>query len=133
MSYQVIHQLLDAQLATVPGLPSFQAENKRTKAGSTSAFSRSTLLPARPDLLSIGVNSVAELRGLYQVDLYYPTGEGTANADAMADAIVAAFPRSVQLESGAVNVRVRMVWRQAAQVIDTFYSCPVVVEWTCTE
>ncbi len=123
MSYTSIYDSLVEQLQTVTGLPPLLEENKRISGGQ--AWVRATLLPAQPIPESIGVSGYDRLRGLLQVDVFYPVGTGN-QASTMADAIIAAFSsRGLQLD----NVTVERAWREAGSTIENYYSLPVFVRW----
>lgn len=129
--YASIHTALDTQLQTVVGLPALQLENTANVGKTGVAFSRATLIPSRSLPLNVGKNGSTQFSGLYQIDLFYPLNEGTANANAMVDTVVAAFPRGMLLSVSGVITQVETAWREAASRIEQFYSAPVVVQWTC--
>ena len=94
-------------------------------------FTRTTLLPARPNQISAGVTGRDELIGLFQVDLYYPIGSGALEAASIADAVIAAFPRGWNTPAGGLTLRVTQSWREAGRVIDQLYTISVMLAWSC--
>ena len=95
MIYQAITDALINRLKTVTGLPSLQLEN--TVATPKGAFTRATQIYARPTQATIGRNGRDRHEGLLQVDIFVPVNTGTAAANALADSVVAAFPRGLAL------------------------------------
>jgi len=128
MSYSIIQDLLDEQLATVTGLPTLSRENTRNEPKTNVPYSRSTLLPIETTARTTHTD---EFQGLYQVDLFYPQSKGYKDAAEKADSVIAAFQRGLELVEGDVRVHVRMSWREVAQPFQQFYNVPVMVRWSC--
>lgn len=131
MTFATIQALLEAQVATVVGLPLYQMENTRISPVAGSPWCRSTFLPARTVQETVGMNGRNRLSGLFQIDLFYPSDKGTATANAMTDLVIAAFPRGLQLTSSGVTVLVETSWREAAYKVEQYYNTPVVLKWRC--
>lgn len=129
--YAEIQAALDAQLATVTGLPELQRENTRLNRGgrATTPFTRATFLPGQATQLTVGQNGVNRYSGLYQVDLFYPMDTGAATINAMADSVLAAFPRATVL-GDEFKVHCTIAWREAGRRDEPFYAVPVLVQWT---
>jgi hypothetical protein len=128
MSYSIIQELLDEQLATVTTLPTLSKENVRYEPKTNVPYSRTTLLPTEATALSTHTD---ECQGLYQVDLFYPQSKGYTDAAETADSVIAAFQRGLELVEGGVRVHVRMAWRETALPFQQFYNVPVIVRWSC--
>lgn len=125
---EAIYQALVAQLKTVAGLPTLQLEN--TVIQPKGAFTRATLIRARPSQLTVGATGKDLHGGLFQVDIFVPVNTGTTSANALADQIIAAFPRGTALVAGSAIVHVRIAYRETAgRMNDQFHQVPVVVEW----
>lgn len=129
MKFTEIQELLDAELVTVPGLPTLQTENTRFKLVNGVPWCRSTLLPAETNIVTLGTTGYDELNGLLQVDLFFPGDTGYATASALADAVMAVFTKGKQLPGATINVEIEKSWRLSARTFDTFYSIPVLVSW----
>lgn len=129
MSYATVQDLLDTRLLTVVDLPTLQKENTRNLAVSGQRYTRSTLLPGRATQTTIGTTGKDIVRGLYQVDLFYPLDGGVFQINSMADSVVAAFPRGTALFNGMTIVNIVSAWREAGARVEPYYSIPVVVEW----
>jgi len=128
MSYSIIQDLLDTQLATVTSLPTLNKENTRNEPKTNVPYSRSTLLPIETTALSTHTD---EFQGLYQVDLFYPQSKGYTDAAEKADLVIEAFKRGLELGDDELRVHVRMSWREVAQPFQQFYNVPVMVRWSC--
>lgn len=132
MSITSTHALLDTQLKTVTGLPFLQAENIRFTIDGN-PWCRSTLLPARSTVISLGVGATKQMTGLYQVDVIYPQDSGSAVAHAMADLVVAAFPIGARLTDGTTTVIIEISSVMAAHPLLDFYYVPIQVQWSVYE
>ena len=130
MSMQTIQRLLNAHLSTLAGLPTVQHENTQNIGHAGTSFSRATLIPARPSVLTVGVDGRTELRGLYQIDLFVPMNSGAEAVNALADQVIEHFHRGLRITEGAVTVHVSLSWREAGMRVEQFYQVPVVVQWS---
>lgn len=132
MSVAVIHSLLDQRLNTIPNLPSTLTENSVFDASSNvPSFIRSTILPARSAVISLGASAGKKLQGLYQVDVFYPSGTGSTAAQTLADTVVATFPIGLILTSGTIQVMVEIASAMPAYDISKYYGVPILIQWSC--
>lgn len=131
MNYTTIQTTLDAVVAAISGIPAITTENNLTKVVAGKPFSRTTLIPARPNVLTVGTSGRDELIGIFQIDLFYPIASGSSAASAMADAVVAAFPRTYDVAAGSSRLRVTQSWREVGRVIEQMYVIPVTLAWSC--
>lgn len=130
MSIANIHAALDGAITALAGsLPPIVQENKAISVTGTSEFVRTTLIPARPNQLTIGASGVDELIGLYQIDLYYPTASGHVVPSQKADLIVQAFPRNTTFNTASGLLRVKQCWVDGARSLDKWYVVSVTVSW----
>ncbi len=97
-SDSAIRQALRTRLRTVANLPTVAPVNVATDQSVKLPYVRDEVLFGA-ELLETRPADGGWVRGvvLYQVDLYYPLGEGPVNADAMARAICLAFPFGLTL------------------------------------
>lgn len=68
-------------------------------------YQRAYLMPAQPENPTIGA-LLQRLSGVYQINLFYPTGTGSSAAMTRALAIRARFPRGLTMTAGGVTVSV---------------------------
>jgi hypothetical protein len=90
MSINKIRKALDAALLAVVGLPQLQTENTYFNAG-VDPWCRSMVIPAQSIPVLFGAGVTLQVRGIYQVDLFYPGAGNTDEVSAVADAICQAF------------------------------------------
>lgn len=124
-----VQQLLDTQTKTVSGLPTVFTENQPSNQKSGTSWARTTLLPARTSIASIGLYGQQLYSGLYQVDVFFPKDRGFLNSSNMADAIIGVFQPSTILAGSTFNVLIMTSWRLPANTYETFYNIPVQIEW----
>lgn len=126
-----VQSLLDTQFDTLTTLPTVQKENKRRKTSTTTAFSRTHVIPTETELMTIGVQGQSRLNGLYIIDLFYPKAEGTATALADIDVIIRSFEAGLFLQDA--QLRTVEIYNSyptgALPTIDNFYHRQVIVEW----
>jgi hypothetical protein len=67
--------------------------------------------------------------GLFQVDLFYPIDKGTATIDAVADAVVDAFPLNHSLFKGTTRVSIYYAQRGPLLQQPDALHAPITVSW----
>jgi hypothetical protein len=132
MNYADVKQQLDTAVGAVSGIPALVLENVINRPTSGTSFTRTTLLPARPNRLTVGVSGRDELFGMYQVDLYYPIGQGSTNALTAADLVVNAFPRTWSVAVNSDVLRVTQSWVEAGREVNGWYAVSVILQWSTT-
>lgn len=90
---------------------------------------RETLLPGIPTRVEIMRDGETRTRGVYQVDVFVPAGEGTVIPDELAKMIVDAFPQGSTHSSDGLTVNVRRSYPQSARSAGDWYMQPVVIDW----
>lgn len=105
MSIKEIRGALEAELATLAGTVPIAWENVAYRPTVGKPFLRATLLPAQTQNPSFGGVHNRET-GIFQVDVYMPTGGGSAAAAAWAETIRSGFARGTVFTSGAITVRI---------------------------
>ncbi len=111
MSQNAIRSLLEARLLDIsPGawLETTGWDNRapQRKAEPTEPYQVVSLLPAAPDTFTLAEGTHDE-QGIFQVLLYYPSGETAKNAELRAELIQSQFPAGLALSNGTIKVRVR--------------------------
>lgn len=121
---------LQAQLNTVVGLPVIAPDNAYFKPILGSPYVRDTLMPVEPMPGAVGINGYDQLRGLYQIDIFYPENVGNSNALAMADSILAVFNRGLPLTAVVgYDLQIERSWIQAPRNNMGWYHIPLMVRW----
>lgn len=89
------------------------------------------LLPAEPDNHSMGDGSRQE-RGIFQVSLLYPSGQGTAAAGARAEMIAALFRRGASFTKDGITVQIERTPEIAdGRADDDRWMVPVKIRYFC--
>lgn len=128
MNTEAVYQALITQLQTVPDLPPLQLENAVMQA--KGPFARATTIRSRPGTLTVGVTGKDLHAHLLQVDLFNRLNEGTETSSALADAVIEAFPRGLELTADDVTIHVRKAFREtSARLNDQLHNTPVVIEY----
>ena len=94
MSHREIHAALDGHLKAMEGLPPVAWENVAFRPPMDgSAYLRTDFMPNSSDYGSLGDIGTVHEKGLYQVGVSAPSGEGSGGAEALADRIISHFTR----------------------------------------
>lgn len=129
MSYSLVQSSIVTHLKTLTNLPPMQEENVHFTPGTS--WCRVTLLPAKTQQVTLGLHGSDRLMGLAQCDLFVPVGTGVGAVNALADQVVAHFPRGFTLTEDDLVIHIHRVWRQTGGIgPQKFYGVPVVIEWS---
>ena len=125
---ELVYSTLVTRLLTVAGIFPLLKENQVLTA--KGPFSRATLIRSRPDQLSVGITGRDLHRALLQVDLLVPVNTGTALSNSLADAVIAMFPRGLQLVAGSRILHIITSYRETGNrsTNDQYHITPVVIE-----
>lgn len=128
-----IRGALQTRAATAAGFPpeaqrAYQGRGFKPTTGTP--YARMTVIPAsvRPSVLS---GARAEHRGMFQVDLYFPTGGGTGAVEQVGDAVAAVFRAASKIHMNGETVVVERVERKPAPEEDGWLRVIVSVTWRC--
>ncbi len=102
-----IQTALDTALASVPSVPPIAYSNIEYLPVQGTTYLRSTVLPATSSLFTL--NDVHRNPGIYQVDIFFPTGKGNGAALGIADAIKTTFQTNRRLSSGGDIVFIKEI------------------------
>lgn len=80
-------------------------ENVDTSFGPSTPYLRASLVPATTRAAGCGTAAANRHNGEFQIDVFYPAGQGWGNCFAMAEKVRAAFKRGTKLDSGKVVIR----------------------------
>lgn len=129
MSLAAVRRALETELADVLG-DGFDVawENANFTPTTGEPYAQATLLPASPENPEIGQTFIE--RGIFQANLFYPIGDGSAAATAKAEAIRSAFSFGRALTNGGVTVTIIATPEIAvARPDDDRFLLPVRVRW----
>jgi hypothetical protein len=128
-----IHKLLDAELKLVTGMPDIYTENlPAANQNAGTKWCRTTMLPARTDVVSIGLAYQERYQGLFQVDLFYPRDRGFSLASTQADLVIAYFYPGYRVQAvTGFWLLIEQSWRLPATTFNNaFYNPAVQVRWS---
>ncbi len=92
MNYEAeVRDALLTQLKTVVSETLIAEENKQFKPSDDTPWVRETLLPGIPERVEIMQDGQSRQYGVYQVDVFTPSGIGTEIADTLAESIGDSF------------------------------------------
>jgi len=132
MSYRVINEVLDSVVAGIEFIPTIIQENttiSTNKEEISDPYTRTSLLPAETNTLTIGPSGWDEFQGLYQIDLFFPSTDGVKGSNFMVDEIIKAFPKGSLITQEGINVRIVNYWREPSIESDNLYQTPVIIRW----
>jgi len=133
MTYEAeTRSALLTQLKTVVRETLIAEENKEFKPLDGIPWVRETLLPGIPERVEIMQDGQSRQVGVYQIDVFTPSGDGPSIADAIAKTIGDAFVAGSGYGSDVV-VRVKRVYAMAAREDGDWYHKPLIVEWWIME
>lgn len=70
-------------------------------------WARIAVIPAQPEVTSLGVNGYDEHNGVLQIDLFYPLDKGSGAAYAKSDEVCALFKAGARFTYGGETVVIR--------------------------
>lgn len=127
--YADIQNAFESELQSISGLPDLTGENKRARPDLSEHWMRGTLLRREPDDGGIGKDSQEEYGGLYQVDVFIPSGEGTSSANEYADKILQHFRKGLVINNGGTNIIIQRAWSETSSREEKWYQLPVLIRW----
>ena len=124
MSLLTIAAILETALATISPSIAYAYENVPYTPVEGVPYGAVYVLPAEPDNIEIGPGYTE--RGIFQINLFYPTKTGRAAALAQAALIRAKFPVASTFASGGVTVIIKKTPEIApARIEDDRFLVPV--------
>ena len=105
MSQQTIRAALESALASLAPPIDTAWQNTPYAPVTGRPYQAAYLLPVEPNNHSMGDGARQE-RGIFQVSLLYPPGQGTAATGARAEMIAALFKRGASFTKGDVTVQI---------------------------
>lgn len=130
---QSIRAALQLRAATAVGFPgSDQISYEGVVFTSTTGvpWARMWMLPQSGRPFNVAGDTTIH-RGLFQVDVMVPDGEGTAAAEIAADAVRALFRAGTRISQDSEAIIIDYAERGSAQQQPDWIFCPVTVSWRC--
>ena len=133
MTYEAeIRSALLTQLKTVVRGTLIAEENKQFTPSDGTPWVRETLLPGIPNRVEIMQDGKSRQYGVYQVDVFTPSGDGPSIADSIAKAIGDAFVTGSAYGTDVV-VGIKRVYSRPGREDGDWYHKPLVIEWWIME
>jgi hypothetical protein len=132
MSEVAIRAALEAQLATVSGIPTTYGENVAFTAPLREMWIQTALAPQPDQLRTLPARGgLRERRGTWRLLVRAPLDTGTDAVDALVRSILDAFPRGETLDYDGVRVQVEggRRWRGGRDIDPKAYTVPVDIYW----
>ena len=124
-----IRRALEQHLATMSPALATAWENTSFVPTDGVPYQRAFMLPAPPDNSMLGPREWIEI-GVFQVTLLYPQGEGSASAQARAEAVRVHFKRGTTLAHGGTSVLIPGTPAKApAFISENRYAVPVSIRY----
>ena len=106
-----ISSALDTRLSSLAGYSPIAWENTPFTPVKNTLYLRPTILPASTIQAALGTNGIDEYVGIYQIDIFAPSGLGRGEAETKADAIADHFKRGTDLSKNGKTIRLGNVSR----------------------
>ena len=100
-----ISAALDDRLSSLTGSSPVAWQNTVFKPAKSTLYLRPSLLPVSSAQIGLGSAGLDEHSGIYQVDVYAPSGKGRSEAEVKADSVADHFKRGTDLTYNGVTVR----------------------------
>lgn len=124
---EIIHAALNVRLDTL-GLQTAW-ENKSFLPPEATLWIRETYLPAERRAAAMGTTSQNRHRGIYQVDVFRPAGEGSGEAEETATLIENLFKRGTVISYSGITVKIESASRTTGRKSEPWYMIPVFIRW----
>lgn len=126
-----ISYMLDTHLGGMTGKPNLIAwENRVVEPVKDELYIRPTLISGDVNQATLGESGTDMNIGIYQVDVFAPSGKGKKEAIEMADLIANRFKRGTDLTHNGRTLRTRSVSRQVAvNDINGWFMIPVEINY----
>jgi len=133
MTYEAeIRSALLTQLKTVVSETLIAEENKEFTPSGGTPWVRETLLPGMPERVEIMQDGKSRQVGVYQLDVFTPSGIGTDISDTLSTTIGDAFAVGSSLGTSVIVV-IKRVYGLPGREEGDWYHKPLVIEWRIME
>jgi|WetSurSiteA1Bulk_404760.scaffolds.fasta_scaffold248577_1 hypothetical protein len=96
----------------------------------TKPYLEARFMPAETNMPVFGPDELRQYVGLFHINVVTNAGIGSGAASSLADSVVAAFPRGLQITAGeGPDVTIEKSWRSQAMEGDDRYVIPVSIRY----
>lgn len=125
-----ISAALDSQLNTLSGSSPIAWQNTVFKPAKSNLYLRPSLLPVSSAQIGLGSAGLDQHTGIYQVDVYAPSGNGRSQAEVKADSVADHFKRGTDLSYNGVTVRLGDTSRNQGLMVDDRFVISVSINYS---
>ena len=125
-----ISAALDARLNSLSGSAPIAWPNTVFKPTKGTLYLRPSLLPVSSAQIGLGSAGLDEHAGIYQVDVYAPSGKGRNEAETKADSVADHFKRGTDLTYNGVTVRLGDTSRNEGLIVDDRFVISVSINYS---
>ena len=94
-------------------------------------WARPVLMPSEPRTAGIGPSGLIEHLGIYQVSLFYPSGQGTGAIRDAADSLLSHFKQGTVLTYDLQEVGITRAYMTTMREEPDWIHSPVILAWSC--
>lgn len=124
-----IRGALQSRLAAVPGIPRILYEGENARVGDQEPHCRCKIVRSMRRRRSKGPRGLVEQRGSLELVLHYPGGNGTLQAEQMAEIICGWFEVEHVASEGDARVRFLSAEPKTFMESPDWVALPVSIEW----
>lgn len=131
-----IRAAMEAEIANVVGVPAATQrawENVVFTPTTGTTWIRTSIVPFQSRPAVRGPTPQIKHGGILTIDIFTPEGNGSAEAEALADAVRSRYNVDSKLTSGSATVRFWYSERGQGLADSPWYHVPVIAEWYCYE
>lgn len=121
-----IRETLDQVVDTQLDLP-VQTANIHYKPKLLTPWARTTLLPSETRNLTLGNQPCVNVNGVFQVDIFYPSGSGTTASETTLHDLLTYFysNRRIQINNSGQYIQIRTIWENVATTEPDWYQTSI--------
>lgn len=124
-----VRRALEKALAAVASIPAIAYDNVNYTPTRGTPFVRASLGPASCRQSTMGANGLRRYEGVFFIDLFYPLGTGSKDAETMAEAITEVFKSGTKLVEGSQSVDIDYCEPSKSMNEDAWFHLPLAVSW----
>lgn len=129
-AFRDVHIALDRRLSEKNETLDIAWENIKYTPTKGTAYIRPTVLMSPSNLLDL--NKTQYYNGIYQIDIFYPAGEGSGNALEKADELTEHFKEQTEIDSNSTTIYIKHVSRVPQPQFDgPWYIISIEINFEC--
>lgn len=134
MNVNNIRAAFEKRIAALSGVPEIDYENVTYKPVIGTPYLRVRLIPANNLPAGVGVDAPNRSEGIFTIDIFRPTNDGSQSAGTLAQSIIDQFARGSTLTESGTSVKIKNTEIRSAPIESgDWYLTPITVNWFCFE